>query len=112
MIIKAPLLVPKGAAAITIWPFIFVDRRPNRVPRHIIEHEKVHLRQQVKYLFIGFALLYFCSRRWRYRFELEAYRVSVRCGQTLDSAAAHLSGPLYGNLVTKAQAKQDLAMRW
>ena len=110
MIVKAPFLVPKNAAAITIWPFIFTDR--DRLPRHLLEHEKVHLRQQVKYLFIGFALLYFCSRRWRYRFELEAYRVSVRCGQTLDSAAAHLSGPLYGNLVTKAQARQDLAMRW
>ena len=109
MIIKAPFLVPKGAAAITIWPFIFTDR--DKLPRHLIEHEKVHLKQQVKYLFVGFALLYFCSRRWRYRFELEAYRVSVRYGLTLDQAAAYLSGPLYGYLVTKAQARQDLAMR-
>ena len=109
MIIKAPLLVPKGAAAITIWPFIFTGR--DKLPRHLIEHEKVHLRQQLKFCLVGFAVLYFFSKKWRYRFELEAYRVSVRYGLTLEQAASYLSGPLYGYLVTKHQAKMHLSMR-
>lgn len=106
MIIHAPKLVPNGAAAITVWPFVFTtDKNP---PKHLIEHEKVHLRQQVKYLFLGFALLYFGTKRWRYKFELEAYRVSVRHGLPIHKAAQHLSGPLYGNLVSYRQALKAL----
>lgn len=106
MIIHAPKLVPKGAAAITVFPFIICRDKENQ--KHLIEHEKVHLRQQVKYLFIGFALLYFGSKKWKYKFELEAYRVSVKHGLSKERAARHLSGPLYGCLVSYRQALTDL----
>ncbi|MCG8668721.1 MAG: hypothetical protein MI867_04855 [Pseudomonadales bacterium] len=107
MIVKFPVFVPRGAAAITIWPFVFTNL--DNPPRDLVEHEKVHLRQQVKFLFIGFALLYFGSKKWRYKFELEAYKVSVKYGLSPQVAAEHLSSDLYGNVVTYDQALQDLA---
>lgn len=106
MQIHAPMLVPKGADAITIFPFIFT--RHELPPKNLIEHEKAHLRQQVKFLFVGFALLYFGSKKWKYKFELEAYKVSIEYGLTKETAALHLSGPLYGRLTSYEQALKDL----
>lgn len=106
MQIHAPKLVPKGADAITIFPFIFT--RQKLPPKNLIEHEKVHLKQQVKFLFIGFALLYFGSKKWKYKFELEAYKVSVKHGLKKERAAQILSGPLYGQLTSYKQALKDL----
>ena len=43
------------AYAITLWPFIFI--RDEGDPG-TINHEKIHLRQQVELLIVGFYLLY------------------------------------------------------
>lgn len=45
----------KGWAGITLWPFIFVKDKTNG---RLINHEKVHLRQQIQYLIIGFYVRY------------------------------------------------------
>lgn len=84
MVIKTKLLVPKGYAAITIYPFIFT----RRIDPKIINHEKIHLKQQIELLIVFFYLLYFLEyiylmfkysfdRDKAYRnisFEKEAYR--------------------------------------
>ena len=41
--------------AIALWPFIFISDEGDPVT---INHEKIHLRQQVELLIIGFYLLY------------------------------------------------------
>jgi len=41
--------------AITLWPFVFIRDHGDEVT---INHEKIHLRQQVELLILGFYLLY------------------------------------------------------
>ena len=53
--------VPKWASividvyAIALWPFVFIKDEGNEVT---INHEKIHLRQQVELLVVGFYILY------------------------------------------------------
>jgi|TARA_R110000803_G_scaffold51576_1_gene106470 hypothetical protein len=53
--------IPKWASividvyAITLWPFVFIRDHGDEVT---INHEKIHLRQQVELLILGFYLLY------------------------------------------------------
>ena len=53
--------VPKWASividvyAIALWPFVFIRDEGNEVT---INHEKIHLRQQVELLVVGFYILY------------------------------------------------------
>ena len=55
MIIRTNLLFP-GIAGITIWPVIFV--RPEYESPRLIQHERIHLRQQIEMLLIPFYLWY------------------------------------------------------
>lgn len=76
MIVRNDIIPFKGYKAITIWPFIFVR---NEVKFNDIDlnHEKIHLRQQLELLIIFFYLIYLVE--WiikGYRnisFEKEAY---------------------------------------
>ena len=47
--------------AITIWPFIFIRDEGDSIT---INHEKIHLRQQLEMLFLGFYLLYAVFWLW------------------------------------------------
>lgn len=64
----------KGYKAITIWPFIFARKKLSEID---INHEKIHLAQQLELLIIPFYIIYLIE--WifkRYRnisFEKEAY---------------------------------------
>lgn len=51
-------LIPfKGYCAIAIWPFIFV-REGEVVTEAVMNHERIHGRQQVEMLLVGFYLWY------------------------------------------------------
>lgn len=78
------LILARGFAAVTVWPFIFV-RTDVAVNRQLLTHEHIHGRQQLEMLWLPFFLLYgiewlvrLCiDRRTAYRhisFEQEAYR--------------------------------------
>lgn len=47
---------------VALWPFIFIRkdyaRKPANVIDMIINHEKIHLRQQCELLFVGFLFIY------------------------------------------------------
>ena len=62
MIINNSKLVPKGFIGITIWPFIFLryDVKHHGIIRYsrLVNHEKIHLRQQIELLIIPFYILY------------------------------------------------------
>jgi len=61
----------KGKA---IWPFIFhADQIPSRT---LIEHEKIHLKQQARGLIIGFYLKYFYYN-WKYGYENNPYEIEA-----------------------------------
>jgi len=59
--------------AITLWPFVFIRDHGDEVT---INHEKIHLRQQVELLILGFYLLYgfFWLKRYiKHRDKARAY---------------------------------------
>jgi hypothetical protein len=47
----------KTARAVTVFPFIFVRSKEELVP-WLVNHEKIHIRQQMELLFIGAVLLH------------------------------------------------------
>jgi len=79
-------LIPKGFSGLSIYPFVVVSERKYRENGIFINHEKIHIRQQIEMLvlpfFIWYVLEYFVrliqykNRNLAYRnisFEREAY---------------------------------------
>lgn len=58
MIIVAKRLVPGGHRAITVWPFIIVREEKLKQDLILINHERIHIRQQLELLVIPFYILY------------------------------------------------------
>lgn len=86
MILVLKYLVPKGYVGIAIFPFIFLKHSNLKSDNSLINHEKIHLRQQIELLVIIFYLWYsieflirlFVYKNWNsaYKnisFEREAY---------------------------------------
>lgn len=85
-VIVSRYLIPKGFRGITLFPFIIVSERAMRQDEVMINHEKIHIRQQLELLVIPF-FIWYCIEfliRWivlkdknvAYRkisFEREAY---------------------------------------
>lgn len=80
-------MVPNGYIGITIFPFMFLKYKTLKENLVLINHEKIHLRQQLEMLIIPFFIFYsleFLIRLVQYRnwkvaysnisFEREAYR--------------------------------------
>jgi hypothetical protein len=59
MIITVKILQRWSIAAMAIWPLILVAKPGYRDRPVLINHERIHLRQQTETLLIGFILLYF-----------------------------------------------------
>ncbi|MDB0600340.1 hypothetical protein PL373_04115 [Tenacibaculum maritimum] len=57
MIIVSKYLVRKGYAAMAIFPFIFFRKKEYINPKRL-NHEKIHLRQQLELLIIPFYIWY------------------------------------------------------
>lgn len=87
MILFSKYLVPKGYTGITIYPFVFLKTKKLKNDVVLINHEKIHLRQQIELLIIPFYIVYLIEflirliqyKKWyvAYRnisFEREAYR--------------------------------------
>lgn len=66
MIVYKSKLVPKGYAGITLYPFVFlrdteeeiIKKRGLKGYNKLINHEKIHLAQQLELLVIFFYILY------------------------------------------------------
>lgn len=68
--------VPKGFSGITIYPFVFA-RENWRSDKIFINHEKIHLRQQIELLILPFFIWYtleFFIRLIQFRNRQKAYR--------------------------------------
>jgi len=87
MILISKYLVPKGYLGITIFPFVILKDDFLKEQTNLINHEKIHLKQQLELLILFFYLIYafewiFKSIRYRsfkkgydnISFEKEAYR--------------------------------------
>ncbi|PCJ63133.1 MAG: hypothetical protein COA58_16565 [Bacteroidetes bacterium] len=51
-------LLPKTFTAITLWPFIIFKYKENKSDVVLINHERIHLKQQVELLVIPFYIIY------------------------------------------------------
>jgi hypothetical protein len=74
LMIETRWLVPRGFDGFTPGPLILL--RPG-ASHALIEHEKVHVRQFWRSWGL-MGVLYLLSRRWRLRYEVEAYREQLR----------------------------------
>lgn len=74
LVIETRWLVPRGFDGFTPGPLILL--RPG-ASQALIEHEKVHVRQFWRSWGL-MGVLYLLSRRWRLRYEVEAYREQLR----------------------------------
>ena len=77
MIIISKYLVPKGYLGITIFPFVFLKQKKLKEDIVLINHEKIHLRQQLEMLllpFYAFYVLEFLVRLLRYKNWHLAYK--------------------------------------
>lgn len=52
-------LIPKGYRGLTAFPFVFVKYRVDKENLIFINHEKIHLRQQLELLLVPFFIWYF-----------------------------------------------------
>ncbi|WP_323788359.1 hypothetical protein [Psychroserpens sp.] len=77
MILISKYLVPKGYVGITIFPFVFLKHKHLKTDINLVNHEKIHLRQQLELLIIPFYLWYgieFFIRLIVYKNWNEAYK--------------------------------------
>ncbi|MCB0463075.1 MAG: hypothetical protein R2816_00410 [Flavobacteriaceae bacterium] len=86
MILIYKHIVPKGYSSITLFPFVFLKSADLKQKETLLNHEKIHLRQQLELLVIPFFFIYIIEfsirfiqyKNWdlAYRnisFEQEAY---------------------------------------
>ncbi|WP_179008821.1 hypothetical protein [Winogradskyella forsetii] len=58
MILISKYIVPKGYLGLTIFPFMFLKFKGLKENKVLINHEKIHLRQQLELLIVPFFIIY------------------------------------------------------
>lgn len=77
ILIVSKFLIPKGYRGLTIFPFVFLKNRDSKTNKVLINHERIHLRQQLELLILPFFIWYgfeFLIRLVRYKNKITAYR--------------------------------------
>lgn len=77
MILISKYMVPRGYVGLTIFPFMFLKTKALKENPILINHEKIHLRQQLELLIIPFFIIYmfeFFIRLIQYKNWHLAYR--------------------------------------
>jgi len=77
MIFISKIMVPKGFVGITLYPFIFLKRKDLKYNSELVNHEKIHLRQQQELFIIFFYIFYFFEwiiKFLKYRNGFKAYK--------------------------------------
>ena len=63
--------------AMAVWPFVFVKTNELKTDLVIMNHEKIHLRQQLECLVIPFYIIYFTEYLWG-RMKLKDHNLAYR----------------------------------
>jgi hypothetical protein len=58
IVLVSKYLVPKGFSGLTVFPIIFLSDRQAKENPVIIQHEKIHLRQQLELFILPFFIWY------------------------------------------------------
>lgn len=77
MIIICPKLKEYGIYGLAIYPFIFIHNSESILDKELINHEKIHLQQELELLIIPFYIIYginWIVNYFKYKSWEEAYR--------------------------------------
>ncbi len=77
LIIVSRYLIPKGFRGFTFFPFVFLKYRKDTDNEVLLNHEKIHIKQQLEMLVVPFFIWYFLEFLYRliqYRDSQVAYR--------------------------------------
>ena len=77
MILISKYLVPRGYTGFAVFPMIILKHISNKDNKVLINHEKIHLRQQLEMLVVFFYIWYlveFFLRLLQYKTWFDAYR--------------------------------------
>ena len=58
MIVVFKYLIPKNYSGLTVFPFIFLKNKQLLADSILLNHEKIHLKQQIELLWIAFFIWY------------------------------------------------------
>lgn len=76
MVIIIPQIKHLGISGITLFPFIILRDKSLKVDKRIMNHERIHVRQQLELLILPFYVLYlieFAIGILKYKNRLNAY---------------------------------------
>ncbi|MDR7212497.1 hypothetical protein [Flavobacterium piscis] len=76
-LIVAKYLIPKGYRGMAVFPFVLMKYDFDKVNKTFVNHEKIHLRQQIEMLIFPFFIWYFSEyviRLIQYKNTAIAYR--------------------------------------
>lgn len=70
-------LTPKGFRGITLFPFVIFTHAEDKLNKVVVNHELIHIRQQLELLVVPFYIWYFIEfiiRLIQYKNRSDAYR--------------------------------------
>ena len=109
--IPVPVFYVKRLFADGFSPLVFVlIKEKSRSDEALHQHELEHIKQAYRLALLPYAILYLLSKRYRLWAEVKAYRVQIKAGLRLDSAAWYLSKN-YRLGITQDEAKAYLEER-
>jgi len=76
-LIVSKYLIPKGYRGMTVFPFVVIRDDTEKENLVVMNHERIHIRQQIELLVLPFYVWYFLDFlvQWiRYRDQKKAYR--------------------------------------
>src|SRR5690606_40744118 len=94
MILISKYMVPKGYTGITLFPFVFLKDRSFKEDLVLVNHERIHLKQQLELLVLPFYLIYcleFLVRLFQYKSWHLAYRNISFEREALDRKSTRLN---------------------
>lgn len=66
MIIISKYLIPKGYNGLTLFPFVLLRSKQLKCNSVLLNHERIHLRQQLELLVLPFYIIYFFEFIFRF----------------------------------------------
>lgn len=76
-LIVSKYLIPKGYAGMTVFPFIILKEKHYLTNKTTINHEKIHIRQQIELLILPFYIWYFGNLLFNY-FKYRNFQMAYR----------------------------------
>ncbi|SFA75633.1 hypothetical protein SAMN05660845_0390 [Flavobacterium swingsii] len=76
-LIVSKYLIPKKYRGLTLFPFVIIRNGFDKTNKVLLNHEKIHIRQQLELLILPFYILYFTDfliKTIRYKDRNKAYR--------------------------------------